>query len=245
MTRLLPGPPAAVTADEIAEIYTPPAAAWVRANLAVTLDAAVEIDGRSGGIGGPADRALFLHLRAMADVVLVGAGTARSERYGAVVVDAADQARRAARGQSAEVPVAVVTAAARLDPSARLFQSGTRPLVLTCAAAPPQARSALAEVADVEICGQDRVDPGAAIAALARRGLRHVHCEGGPALLADLLAAGVLDELELTTAPLLAGGGRRSLTGGDRLSRPVAAHLASLLTDPRGTLFARYLLERP
>ena len=62
------------------------------------------------------------------------------------------------------------------------------------------------EVADVVIVGDDDVDLPAATAALRERGLHRVHCEGGPTLLAQLVAADLLDELLLTVTPLLAGG---------------------------------------
>src|SRR5207302_935791 len=93
------------------------------------------------------------------------------------------------------------------DPKARLFtDTQVRPIILTCAASPADRRSALENFADVVVAGEEDVDMRVAIDALAKRGLRHVECEGGPHLLGWLIAAGLLDELCLTVAPVIAGG---------------------------------------
>ena len=55
------------------------------------------------------------------------------------------------------------------------------------------------------MAGQETVDLRAAVAALAERGHRRMLAEGGPHLLAQMAAAGLLDELCLTIGPLLAG----------------------------------------
>ena len=82
------------------------------------------VDGRSGGLGSDADRQVFGILRELAEVVLVGAGTVRSEGYGG--------ARKPTRGRALPPPIAVVTGSGNLDPGARLF-TDTRvpPIVLT------------------------------------------------------------------------------------------------------------------
>ncbi|HZP16029.1 MAG TPA: dihydrofolate reductase family protein [Nocardioides sp.] len=65
--------------------YAWPAGPWVRANFVSTVDGAAQgPDGRSGTINNEADVALFQQLRSTADVILVGAGTARTEKYGPV-----------------------------------------------------------------------------------------------------------------------------------------------------------------
>ncbi|MCK9895467.1 pyrimidine reductase family protein [Frankia sp. AgB32] len=236
-------PPSGAPDVDLDEAYAYPAEAarssFVRSNFVCSADGAAEVGGRSGPLGGPADRRVFQLLRWLSDVVLVGAGTARHENYGAVVVPAERRERRRAAGLAEVPPVAVVTASAGLDPAARLFAVEVRPIVLTCAAAPPERRAALSAVADVVVCGEQTVELVPALAALAERGLTRVLTEGGPTLHAQLGAAGLLDELCLTVAPLLAGPGRIGIGQGQPWAGPVAMRLVHLLTED-DSLFLRY-----
>jgi riboflavin biosynthesis pyrimidine reductase len=216
---------------------------WLRANFIAGLDGAIEIDGKSGGLGGPADTRVFVALRTLTDAVLVGAGTARAERYGPAWLDAAARARRLGRSQPELPVVAVVTSSADLDPASRLFAERRndqpippRTLVLTAAAAPADRLAALREVATVIICGEKAVDLVAAVAGLRALGHGRILCEGGPALMGELMAAGLLDELCLTHAPVIGGQGRRTLGQGAGLGRFA---LAQLLEED-GLLFGRY-----
>jgi len=217
---------------------------WVLANMVCGLDGSTAIGGRVGELSGPTDRQLFVDLRSVADVVLVGAETVRREGYGPVVLS---EARRQARCTAGKPPVprlAVVSRSLDLDPDSRPFQpapGGAPPLIVTCEASPPAARGRLGSVTDVVVAGSDRVEPELALRALAGAGHEVVLCEGGPSLLGELLAHGVVDELCLTLAPLV---------GGDPL--PVAVmpagagthrlRLAHVL-EAEGSLFLRY--ERP
>ena len=70
-----------------------------------TLDGATSFAGRAGGLGGPGDKLLFSVLRSLADVVLVGAGTARAEHYGPVKLPVEVQCRRASGGARARYPL--------------------------------------------------------------------------------------------------------------------------------------------
>src|SRR5260221_14376763 len=65
----------------LGEIYAYPEGRCVKANMIASVDGAIMVDGRSGGLSGPADRLGFSVLRSLADVIVVGAGTARAERY--------------------------------------------------------------------------------------------------------------------------------------------------------------------
>lgn len=200
---------------------------WVLANMVTSLDGTATVEGASGGLSSPADKALFLYLRSLADVVVVAAGTVRAEHYGPV------------RGPD-PVPIAVVTKSLDLDLDTPFFtEAVARPIVLTGAASDEARRAEVAAVADVVLAGEDRVDLPVAFAELARRGYRVALCEGGPTLLAGVVAAELLDELCLTLAPLLvAGAGLRILRGGV-LDEPARLPLASVLEDD-GSLFLRY-----
>jgi len=213
----------------------------VRANMVSSVDGAASREGVSEGLSGPADKRVFSVLRGLADVVLVGAGTARAEGYRPVRPRPERRQRRVASGLSPVPPLAVVSAALALDPASELFAGAeARTLVLTCAAAPARRRDTLAEVADVVVCGQSTVDISAALDELADRGLRRVLCEGGPTLLATLLAAGKVDELCLSLSPLLLAGNAPRITSGPAVA-PVSARLLHLLEED-GWLFLRYAL---
>jgi len=83
---------------------------WVSLCMIASLDGAIVIDGRSGGLGNPTDHEVLLTLREYADVVLVGAGTARGEGYGPP--------------SKAGLRVGVVTNSGSVDLSRALFTSG-------------------------------------------------------------------------------------------------------------------------
>ena len=213
---------------------------YVSTVMISSADGAAQADGRSGGLGNAADKRLFALLRAQAEVILVGAGTARIEGYGGEHPTAEMRALRQRHGLPAVPRIAVVTNRAALEPSGPLFtDTEVRPLVITSAAAPADAVSALAECADIVVAGADAVDPAVALDALRDRGLRRVSCEGGPNLLAQLIACGRLDEMSLTIAPTLLAGAARRITDGPELAAPVTLGLMHILEDG-DHLFVRY-----
>ena len=202
MHRLWPQPSATDLDDAaLAAHYAWPearAVPYVRVNFVASLDGAVSVDGRSGGLGNAADKTVFHLLRELAEVVLVGAGTVRTEKYNGV--------QRNTRGRDTPPPVAVVTGTADLEPASRLFtDTVVPPLILTLESAPADRRAALAD-AGGEVVVLPRLTPDVLLAELGRRRLDRVLCEGGPSLLGALQAADAVDELCLTVAPLLVGG---------------------------------------
>lgn len=218
--------------------YEHPGAHHLRVNFISSLDGAIEIDGRSGPLGGPADRAAFMAMRAVADVVMVGAGTARAENYGPVKLDADAQKRRLERGQAAHPPLAVVTARADLDPAARMFAEDGEVLIITTERSADQ-RPELAAAAELLPCGESMVELRRAVETLRSRSLGRILCEGGPELMRSLLSAGLVDELCLTISPLLAGPQRRQLSGDAPPPAPERFRLAALL-EGDGMILARY-----
>jgi riboflavin biosynthesis pyrimidine reductase len=204
-----------------------------------TLDGAITVGGRSGQIGGPADRRVFQTLRSLADVILVGAGTVRAEGYGPVRLDDDLRQRRRDRGQSAVPPVAVVTRSGNLDWSSPFFtEAEARPIVITTSDSDEGTRRRSGEVADLVVAGDDRVDLGLALDHLHRSGFGSVLLEGGPGLNADVVRVNLLDELCLTLTPrLVAGTGPRVLAGPE-LPRPLQLDPIHLLEED-GFLFYR------
>lgn len=196
---------------------------WLRANMVSTLDGAAQHDGKSQGISSAADMRIFGVLRALADVVVVGAETVRQEGYRPARARAEFAGSREAAGQGPAPVIAVVTASLDLDFSLPLFTSPLVPtLVLTGAAAAPD-RVAAAEKAGAEvvIAGDGMgVDPVRAVRALAERDMTRLLTEGGPRLLGQMVAAGVLDELCLTLSPTLTAGDAQRIAGGPRWRFP-------------------------
>jgi riboflavin biosynthesis pyrimidine reductase len=221
----------------------PPAgSAHVRANFVASADGAAEVDGRSQALGGPGDRQIFHTLRWLADVVLVGAGTARAENYGPAVVPPPRQEARAAAGLAPVPPIAVISGSLSFDPAARLFAAEVRPLLLTCVSAPAERVAAMREVAEVVVCGDEYVELDQVLGALAARGLPRVLTEGGPTLHAGLAAAGLLDELCLTVAPVLAGPEHLGVMAGGAWPKARPMELAHALEED-GSLFLRYRVQ--
>ncbi len=223
---------------------TPADRPWLLVNMIASLDGAVTVDGRSGGLAGQADKAMFTALRAVGDVILAGAGTVRAERYGPPRPSPETRAARLARGQAEAPRLAVVSGSLDLDVKARMFtEADERPFVLTCQHAPTDAMEALDEVAEVIVAGTTTVDLDDAMAELRRRGVKTVTCEGGPHLNGELLLADLIDEWALTIAPLLVGGDARRSTSGPMPPDPRPMHLARLLQD-EDVLLTRWVRDR-
>lgn len=218
---------------------------WVVMSMVSSLDGATAVGGRSGPLGGEPDREVFRAVRAVADVVLVAAGTLRVEGYGPVRLSATARAARVVAGRSPEPPrLAVVSASLDLDLT-RPAQAPVRPLVLTTEDADPGRRSALEAVAEVRAHGRGRVDFAAALAGLADDGAGVVVCEGGPSLNAALVAADLVDEWCVTLAPAVVGGdSHRVVHGADELGAAgLPLELATLL-EADGVLLGRWLRRR-
>jgi riboflavin biosynthesis pyrimidine reductase len=217
---------------------------WVRANMVASMDGAVSLDGRSGGLSGPADRMMFSMLRSLADLILVGAGTARAERYRpAQVAGLWTQLRPPG---APPPPIAVVTGSLNLDPESALLTGaadGARTIVITVANAPADRKAAIARRATIIEAGQRQVDVSAAITELGRLGYQQILCEGGPTLLGQLAGAGLVDDFCLTTSPVLAAGSASRIVtsrAGATVQATAELSLAYVLTD-ESFLFSRYL----
>lgn len=231
----------AVDPGDLLPMYeTPPGQRLVRVLFIASLDGAAEVEGTSARLGSALDRQLIGTLRALSDGVLVGGGTLRRENYRAVRPLAARRAWRTANGRTEFPRLVVVSGALDLDPAQAAFANApVRPVVITHAGADPGRRSALGEVADVLVHGDDQVDLTCALAELrGTYGLNHLVCEGGPTLFGTLHAAGLVDEVCLTISPVLAGSGAGRIIAGPpgALTQMTLKH--ALAAD--GYLFLRY-----
>jgi riboflavin biosynthesis pyrimidine reductase len=248
MRALLPAPD---PADSDLDLHAWYAADWLdrgglRMNFVASVDGAATEDGVSRGLQTPGDNKVFAALRDLADVVLAGAGTVRTEGYHAIGLSARRTAIRRDRGLAGRLPTAVVSRSLRLDPDSPLFTDAppdARTIVLTCAAGDPAVRVALERVADVVVCGDSDVDFAGAHAALVERGLTRILSEGGPTLFAEMARSGVVDELCLSVTPLLTGPGARRIVAGELWpGDPLELALAGLLEED-GALFCRYRVQ--
>jgi len=215
-----------LTDDELAELYSPPSGAWLRANMVATLDgAATGANGLTGTINNPADKRVFDLLRRMSDAIVVGAGTARAEGYGPAVG-----------------PLVVVSRRGVLPWGLRDVEPGSV-LMATCEAAEAfEATRLTLGVDNVLVLGAEKVDLTLLKPQLAERGLTKLLCEGGPRLLGDLFAASLVDELCFTQVPALVGGHQCRITLGPGLGIPLDL---GLLLEAEGTLMSRWFMRRP
>lgn len=239
MRRLLPEPTDDV---DLEGAYAVPQSTpfHVRASFISSADGAVTLDGHSAGLGNAADKEIFGLARDLADVILVGAGTARAEAYGASRPTGRRLERRRRNGLPDAPVMALVSLSLDFDLDSDLFPSDEpRTVVVTSDASSAAARAAVAERAELLVRGETAVDLVAVVAALRERGLRRVHCEGGPRLFAGLVGLGLVDELCLTLAPLLAGPGADRIVTGTSWPAPAYGVLRHVLEED-GYLYLRY-----
>ncbi len=244
LTRLYPGASASVSVHTVYKPtghLAPAHRPHVTVNMVASVDGATAVEGVTAPLSSPGDKAIFFRLRDVADVVLVGAQTVRAEGYGTVKVDAAIRAARLERGQQPAAALAIVTASLRLDWSSPLFTApSAQPFVITTRTADRDRIAAARRRATVVLAGDDTVDLTEAMESLRRdHAIASVLCEGGPTLNHQLATEGLVDELCLTVAPTLLGGGSKRIFGDQRLPGGTPLALASALTDG-GALYLRY-----
>ncbi|MFK7917119.1 MAG: dihydrofolate reductase family protein [Ilumatobacter sp.] len=227
MQRLLPAPAHPVSIDDA---YTAPLGQhhdrpWVGLCMVASLDGSTVVDGLSAGLSSDNDTGVLLRLRALADVIIVGAGTASGEGYGPP----------SKVGQR----IGVVTARGNVDTSTDLFTSGAG-FVITTLTSQFEARGV-----DVIRAGTNEVDLADAISQIPALspGAQFVQAEGGPTLNGALAAADLLDELNVTTSPATVGG------SGPRLVSSAPDHsnrydLRQLVVDDEGFVFSRWRRRR-
>lgn len=208
--------------DALRAHYAPLRAPWFRLNFVATADGAAQgADGLSDTINNAADKRVFHLLRDLADVIIVGAGTARAERY-----------------RPNPKPIVVVSRSGEVPPSLRERQDVL--LMATCGHAPHlEETRELIGADNVLILGDYDPDLQTLRRELVGRGFRDLLCEGGPHLARDLLAAQVVDELCLTTVPRMLAGQQLRIAAGAPIDVPL--RLQGLLEDD-GTLLGRWVV---
>jgi riboflavin biosynthesis pyrimidine reductase len=216
---------------------------WVITNFVTTADGRATIDGRSGPIGDEGDMEIFRRLRTQVDALLIGTRTAAIEHYGRAVRRPELRDARAAIGLAPEPLFAFVSRSGELPLEAPLFaEPETRVVAFVPHGAPEPERPAQVELV--------RLDAGELTLTSAVRRLRAAHgvrsllCEGGPTLMSALLHEDLVDELFLTVAPQLAGGGTGpTMSSGPPLAEPGELELVWAL-ERAGSLYLRYAVRR-
>lgn len=201
---------------------------WVMSNFVTTIDGAAVVDGGSTAINDADDKALFLAMRAMSDFIVVGSGTVRAEDYGPP---------RSSHGRPAPYLI-VVSGRLSLEPDAKVFSDPVdhRVTVLTGPEPDQDKYEALSEVCDV-IKLRD-LNPEGIVHYLRMAGV--VLIEGGPSLFGQFVAAGLVDEMAWTVAPVAASGDSPRMAHGPAASPPIAMKLDRILHGDR-SLFLRYV----
>ena len=212
--------------DHLRELYAAPSTPWLRVNMVSTVDgAATGETGKSGSINNEADHRVFDLLRDLCDVIVVGAGTLRTEGYPPL-----------------RKPLVVVSRSGQVPERLRVAKHG-RVRMATCSAAPhlEEAQEILGEEC-VHVLGEHHVDLAALKADLAALGYIDQLSEGGPHLLRHMLAEGVADELTATFVPRLVAGPFLRITTGPPIDVPLRL---TLLLEEDSTLLGRWFTQPP
>jgi riboflavin-specific deaminase-like protein len=234
-----------VTPEELASRLelrelAPPGRPYLGINMVSSLDGKATLDWRTKGLSSDVDRRLFHHLRTQADAVMVGAGTAREERYGRMTKNDELRQKRVNEGLVGDALAVVVSGTLDLPPDLPLLNE-------------PEQRVVIATASDAELPGvtgdveyaRTGDDLPRLLAYLhEEHGVRSVLCEGGPTLNSFLFASGVVDELFLTLNPkVLAGASALTIVAGRELVDPAEASLISV-AEADGELYTRWRFSR-
>ena len=210
---------------DLRALYAPPELPWLRVNMVSTIDgSATGASGRSGSINNAVDHRVFHLLREMADVIVVGAGTARAEQYG-----------------PADKPIMLVSRSGAVPEKLRGAERGAVLMATVSHAEHLEEARELLGQENVLVLGSHRVSLVELKLHLAARGWSNLLCEGGPHLLRDLVDQEVADELTATLVPMLIAGLHPRITNGPPVHAPLSLRL---LLEDEGTLLGRWFVGR-
>ena len=205
-------------------------------NMVSSLDGKATLDWRTQGLSSDIDRRVFHLLRTQADAVLVGAGTARTERYGRITKSDELRQIRVNEGLVPDALAVVVSGRLHLPPDLPLLNEPDQRVVIATAS-----EDTLPGVTgDVEYARVGDDLPRLMAYLQERHAVRSVLCEGGPTLNSFLFAADVVDELFLTLNPKVLGGASAiTIVAGRELVEPAEPALVSI-AEAEDELFTRW-----
>jgi riboflavin-specific deaminase-like protein len=213
------------------------------ANFVSSVDGRATYHGRTGQLGDEGDLEVFRALRREVDAILVGTGTLRAEQYGRMLRNPESRERRRERGLAPEPLACVLTRTGDVPFEIPLFDE-PEARVIVFSGADVDTSAVRAQVEVVRLDGAALSFAAALSYLRAHHDVRALLTEGGPTVLAALVREHLLDELFLTLAPQLTGGGvGPALTTGPELTELQPLELESVL-ERAGSLFLRYALKR-
>jgi riboflavin-specific deaminase-like protein len=235
----------AVTPEELAtglrlRELAPPDRPYLGINMVSSLDGKATLDWRTRGLSSDTDRRVFHQLRTQADAVMVGAGTARTERYGRITKS--DELRQIRQNEGLVPDALAVVVSGRLDlpPDLPLLNEPEQRVVIATASAD----TLPGLTGDVEYARVGDDLPRLMAYLREQHGVNSVLCEGGPTLNSFLFAADVVDELFLTLNPkLLSGSAALTIVAGRELVEPAEPGLVSV-AEAGGELYTRWRFSR-
>ena len=214
----------------------PPDRPYLGINMVSSLDGKATLDWRTKGLSTEVDRRLFHHLRTQADALMVGAGTAREERYGRITKNDELRDKRVGEGRAPEALAVVVSGRLDLPPDLPLLNEPDQKVVI----ATGSGDSLPGVQGDVKYARVGDDLPRLMAYLHESHGVNSVLCEGGPTLNSFLFAAGVVDELFLTMNPKVLGGASAlTIVAGRELVEPAEPSLVSV-AEADSELFTRW-----
>lgn len=230
--------PATLGEPDLVELYDshmPAGGVRVQSNMVISVDGAVAgADGLSRSVSTPADMRVFSVVRSLADAVVVGAQTVRSERLTRMFPKPTHVDQRRARGQ-ADVPAMVIVTSSGDLPWDRINERGSSPVLVATNTSDPKVLAELRRHADEVLTGA--VNPQVVKDALVARGLRRLVCEGGPSVLAQWMDAGLIDEMCLTVSPKLLSTPGAPRLFGEGIATARDVEVLSLVTDGQSMMY--------
>ncbi len=245
--QLLPHPAtvdvAVLLATLPAEFEPPGDRPYTLVNFVESVDGRAAVHGRSSALGDDGDRAMFHGLREQVDAVLAGTGTLRTENYGRILGKPERRERRREAGRSEEPLTCIVSRSGEVPTEIPLFAEPEARVVVYS----PRALDTSGCAAQVEVTVLESAEltfTQALRRLRAEHGVRSLLCEGGPTVFGALLTEGLVDELFLTFAPKLVGGGDEpAITAGPELHTPRELAIRWVL-ERNEVLYLRYAVTR-